>query len=449
MCVNMYEVNLDTLDLIGAGKILKEERKKRNLTLEDLADENISGITISRAERGNRIAVENFIYLCSLLDINVEELPTIVATESKKEQEEYEDTQLQILSIENLISSTGSSREYLTQLDSLGLESDHPLYAYVLYLKGQYYLGRDNYAKAKMYFYDAIQLSEQSSRSRYLNIHPACFSELGRMAYLENDLEKALEFTNKGIETFDKNGIKKQTYYALHINKAIYLEHLDHRQEVSDILDFLWGEIENIRSIDTILHMYDVKAKVLRRSKLYRTAVEIATKGIYYARLNRKTTHLIELWTTLGEIYSTQKKFNNAEVCFLTAKSLESKVTARYVLFRLYRQLGLFYFNQGNLDEAQSYFEESLQRITKHSPILITRYVQTLKSLGDCLFEKGLYPDAVARYEEALELSDKYKLKKLKRGLEIKIGECLLVIDEDKFAKFVKKLFQKGVLKNE
>lgn len=92
----MCELNID---LYQTGKILRDVRKNKGLTLTDLADDNISAGTISRAERGIRIDHEKFIYLCTLLDINVSELPKIIDKEITEEEKETADNQIKLLSI--------------------------------------------------------------------------------------------------------------------------------------------------------------------------------------------------------------------------------------------------------------------------------------------------------------------------------------------------------------
>lgn len=433
-----------SIDYVLAGKILRETRKEKGLIIDDIIDENISAGTISRIERGQRIRKDKFVYLCNKLNISIDDLPKLIESEISKEDKEKDDIRMRILSIESIINMSGSEKEVIDQIGEWDLNEDHPLYIYIPYLKGQYYLGRKNYEKAKCFFSQSIQISEKYPDVRYTNIHTACFSELGRLAYFQNDLDTALDYTNQGITVFDPGGLRRQTYYVLLVSKAIYLELLDYRQEASDVLNILWKEIENIRSIDTVLHMYDIKAKILRRSKMYRKATEYCVKGIYFARLNNKPVHAVELWTTLGEIYREQKDLKNAEQCFLTAQALESKISKKWILFRLYHQFGLLYMEQGRVIKAQKHFEKALRRGNNHPSILIVRYIQTLKSLADCLVQQKLYTDAMEKYEEALSLAENHRLKYQKKDLQLKIAELLAIIDEGKFVIYIKDLFQKG-----
>lgn len=444
----MTENSLYGIDLVQAGKILRETRKEKGLVIDDIIDSNISAGTISRAERGQRIRDDKFTYLCNKLAIDIDDLPKLIESEISKEDKEKDDIRMRILSIESIIGMSGSEKEVINQIGEWDLNEDHPMYIYIPYLKGQYYLGRKNYEKAKCCFSQSIQISEKYPETRYTNIHAACYSELGRLAYLQNDLDTAIDCTNQGIEVFDQEGLRKQTYYVLLVSKAIYLELLDYRQEASDILNKLWKNIKNIRSIDTILHMYDIKGKILRRSKMYRKATKYCIKGIYLARLNNKPVHAAELWTTLGEIYREQKDLKNAEQCFLTAQSLESKVPAKWILFRLYHQLGLLYMEQGRIIKAQKHFEKALRRGENHSSTLIVRYIQTLKSLADCLVHQKLDKEAMEKYEKALSLADQHSLRYQQKDIQLKIGELLAKTDEGKFLAYVKDLFKKGALRD-
>src|SRR5690606_34582854 len=131
----MCELNID---LYQTGKILRDVRKNKGLTLTDLADDNISAGTISRAERGICIDHEKFIYLCTLLDINVSELPKIIDKEITEEEKETADNQITLLSIESTLKVHENPREILEQLEQLNIPPDHPLYIYIPYYKGEY-----------------------------------------------------------------------------------------------------------------------------------------------------------------------------------------------------------------------------------------------------------------------------------------------------------------------
>lgn len=444
--VFMCELNID---LYQTGKILRDVRKNKGLTLTDLADDNISAGTISRAERGIRIDHEKFIYLCTLLDINVSELPKIIDKEITEEEKETADNQIKLLSIESTLKVHENPREILEQLEQLNIPPDHPLYIYIPYYKGEYHIGRGNFERAHNFFTDVIKIADSSDNEdvRLSNLCAASFCELGKIAYYGDDLELALEYTNKGLATFVEEGLRRQTKYVLLVNKVVYLEQLDRPQEASDTLNMLLQEKEKIRNIGVLLNAYDLKTKLLRRVGMYRSAIEYARKGIYYARLNKKFNHAADLWTSLGEVYVEMNDLRNAELCFLTALRFEPKSTKKYIFFRLYHRLGLLYLRRGQLIKAQKHFEKALQRITTTTPIV--RHIEILKSLGDCLFKQHLYMDAKTKYEEALQLALKHKIGAYTRDLQLQIAASWRIIDKKEFYRYLDKLFSEGGLLNE
>ncbi|WP_141201662.1 hypothetical protein [Paludifilum halophilum] len=96
----------------------------------------------------------------------------------------------------------------------------------------------------------SIQLYNQNDLDN--NLKADCYKELGLLSYLENDLEKALEHTESGIDAFVKNGTNQRLKYVLYRNKAVYLEKMGRINEGMDIVQQIWDSKDEINEPETL-----------------------------------------------------------------------------------------------------------------------------------------------------------------------------------------------------
>ncbi|MFD1425457.1 helix-turn-helix domain-containing protein [Kroppenstedtia sanguinis] len=70
---------MKTTDIHELGEVIRQERKRQGLRLEDLADENISPATISNIERGaSHVRYEKAQYLLDKLGLKLENISALV-----------------------------------------------------------------------------------------------------------------------------------------------------------------------------------------------------------------------------------------------------------------------------------------------------------------------------------------------------------------------------------
>ena len=70
-----------------------------------------------------------------------------------------------------------------------------------------------------------------------------CYLMLGLCSYHQNNLEKALEYTENGINTFHPDGERPYTIYTLLRNKAIYLERMGRVVEGLKVVEQVWEDL--------------------------------------------------------------------------------------------------------------------------------------------------------------------------------------------------------------
>lgn len=431
------------------GKAIRKKRKEKGLRLEDIADENISSSTISSIETAKPfVSKQKVHYLCKKLDINLNELIQ-ERINSFNEEEEFNKLQLSIA--ESLVMSNQYQEAfpYLRTIDTTA--SDISL-ATVLYLKGKCYFLKDNKEKAKSHFHRAIQTINKAPKHHQLylkknNIKPCCYNELGRVAFYQSQLVSALEYAQKGINCFYEDGAREHIIYTLKMNKAIYLEQLDRREEASRILDNLWSERHKITYVDVILNVHDNKGKIFLRSKMFNDALKIVEQGIEIARRNRKHEHSAELWSTLGNIYQEMDKMKLAESCLKMALSFQKSSNHKPHLFlNIKRQLGALYLQLNRLDESRALLEEAIKETTEE--INAVRYTQTLNTLGKCYHMLNLQKLANETLMNALTLAEKYRLQSEKREILFNLAALYKSTDEKEYYQFLNMMYETEVSLN-
>lgn len=432
-------------DLIGRKKIgefLKQVRNQSGKKLRDLEDENISRATISYIENGrDNVKIGKIKYYCSLLGVDFNQLPKLIENEENKVlaiRKKY----LEFISpIETYIESSNKNKG-LSKLKSI--KNPHESIQHIiLYLKGRCYVQQNKMTQAKKCFIKAINHIEKHPNLANDNIQSCCYNQLGKICYYQNDFKKAIHYTEKGLESFIAEGERKHIKSSLLMNKIIYLERLGHLPEAQILLKELWEKEDEIENVEVVLNMHDVQAQVYRKSKMYSEAIDVANQGIRKAQINKKLNRIVELWSTLANIYIDMNEHSKAECILQLALELEKNVEEKHIFLHIYIQLGHIYIKQGKYDEAKNILEEAIKR--KHPKINISRYTQALTVLGDCFLKQGDYKGGIQPYTEALSLARKHSLIYHEREILRKLCVCWKHEDINKFQKNVVKYFELDV----
>lgn len=414
----------DNLDREKTAKLFKKVRNELKAKLEDLSDQHISVATISNIERAvPTVTIEKIVYLARKLGIDPQSLPTVSGNNSL----DAEIIGLELLSVEQMLHINSSNA--LRKLKKIKIPHNLPEYVYARFLEGECYYYAQNYPKAASFFLEVIHLLDhQFPHLKKSNLKCACYYELSRIAYYQNNIEKALYYVMEGINHYDEQGENHRYKYFLYIGKSIYLEKLDRLKEALQDLEFLWDQKNLIDSQKIVLLIYEQRSKLLWEMGMDDEAITCAKKGIVISRVNKIYDRALDLWTILGSIYLDKKQYTIAENCFLTALELIPKVPKKYLFITTYTKLGLLYFHNQELDKAKSYLIEGVKlgEATNDS----IRYVQALVALGDCDFEQSLYMEAIESYQKALEIVKNQNMLQLEQSLYLKLSKCYTKIDD-------------------
>ncbi|MBO2534086.1 MAG: hypothetical protein CW342_14650 [Thermoactinomycetaceae bacterium] len=420
-------IYLNPLELKEVGEIIRKVRKERGLRLEDLADDQISPATISNIERGvPHVRPDKVTYLLKKLDIPLDKLPEII----NGEQRELEDLRLRLLIVETL-SDVGQNDEALEQLESLGIEDSHLLAPAAYFLRGKILFRKKKWRQAERAFTNGIRLSEHHPHGDRSNMLSTCYLMLGLCSYHQNNLEKALEYTENGINTFHPDGERPYTIYTLLRNKAIYLERMGRVVEGLKVVEQVWEDLPKIPQMETCLSLYWLKAELLRRSGVLDDAMEVCMEGLHIARINKEYGSLFDLWMVLGSIYMEKGEWEKAEACFRLTMGIRSDEIREDRIAATYTQLGLLYMHQKKWEESKKFLSKAIQCGEEGNDV---RYlIAALISMGDFYRIQDRIDDAIPLYRRVTELSKKFNFREREYEAWYRLAQCYEKKDEKEF----------------
>ncbi|MDR6226330.1 tetratricopeptide repeat protein [Desmospora profundinema] len=415
------------------GEIIRKVRKERGLRLEDLADENISPATISNIERGvSHVSPDKAMYLLKKLDLSIDKIPEMML----QEQKDLEKIKFRMLGIEVTI-STGEIDEAIGSLNEFNLEENHPYAATMHYLKGKSYRLKQNWKRAERSYYKAIQLSSQRFQSK--NIEAISFLELGVCCHFQNDLEKALQFTESAMDAFVENGERQYLKYLLFMNKAIYLERLGRCSESLSVVDKVWSSRDKIKQSSVLLTFYWLRAELNRKLKQHDQSIEFATEGLDLARLNQQYNLMFDLWTVLGNVYLDLDKLEESEYCFDQVLLLRGRNVEEDKFITAYSSLGLLHMIQMEWEKAEDSIKKAIEVGEKFNDA--PRLDNALQIMGDFYCKQEKTEEAIKFYNRSLELARRHGYKKREYVALYRLAKCWEGRNEQEFQKYTANMY--------
>ncbi|MFC4075208.1 helix-turn-helix domain-containing protein [Salinithrix halophila] len=422
-----------TLGINEMGSVIRKVRKERGLRLEDLADDNISPATISNLERGvPTVNPKKAIYLLNKLGIDVDQVPELLMEEKKR----LKDMEF-LIQLVQLKMEIGQLDEALSMLEQIDVEDKDPYSAVIHYLKGMCFRRKQKIEKAERSLYKGIQVA--STKADKSNIEAACFAELSLCTYAYNDMERAISFTDSGIDAFVSDGDHQYIWFALHANKAIYLERLGRVAESMKIVEDIWPSFDKIDNINVFLTFYWLRSELLGRLQLYEDSLRYAIEGLDIARRNQHFSSIATLSTVSGSVYAKIKDFEKAKHYFDVALSCKDHITGRQ-LTTIYIQLSRLYKEQGKVEDALANAEKAVQNGDKHNDA--PRLMEALFVMGDLHFDNKKKNEAIGFYERAWDIARNFSNKEKEYKALFSLAKCWHNVDEKEFHKYMYNMYQ-------
>ncbi|MFD1425084.1 helix-turn-helix domain-containing protein [Laceyella sacchari] len=392
------------MDFEKIGRMIRKERLERGLRLEDLADEHVSASTLSAMERGKNTSHPKFRYVLDKLGLTIESL-------NKKESESTEREDLQLSIIESLVYM--NPKKAITELKKRDwAPSKAPIIKY-LNARARMRLGED----AESEFHETLKALEKSIGYNNSNLRSCCFGYLSVLEYRRKHYYRALELVEKGIECFNVDGERKNFYLVLSLNRSIYYKQLGQIEKSLNALEKIDSHTSFDLNIDSVLGIYDLKARLKLEIKLYQEAIQIAKSGIEIARINYNYDRQLELWITLGSIYKakwrSEKRKHYLEMagrCFSAGILLEGKVKRRKkLIFDAYKELAIIYRKTKEFEKTHQILSE-LIKITKNDENMV-QYSRVMVEVGKVCLDENDLESAIQSFQDALNTCDSEDLE--------------------------------------
>ncbi|SMO86577.1 helix-turn-helix domain-containing protein [Melghirimyces algeriensis] len=400
-------------DPISVGEVLRKIRKSKGLRLGDLADENISTATLSNIERGTlRVKYEKVDYIINKLGLTMQELPEYIA----KEQKNQEHVKSFLGMAESLV-NMGCEESAYNMVKNMDVQDESSHASLFYWITGSYYMRKKKYEKAEVHFHNAIRTSARSRFTSDSNIEAYAFKDLGRCSYYQNDLQKALLFTDSGLDAYDPDGERNHIKYILLRNKSIYLERLGRIAEAFKIVQDVWSNIHRIDHIETLVSLYWLKSELLRKTSSFKESVYTAQEGIHKAGVNKLKSFSTNLWVTLGSSYRSLKELEKAEVCYDIAMRLAESTEMSNPYIRACISVSYLCMDRKDWDKAEVHLGKAIEKAKENEChfYLIDAYMAS----GILYNLQGFKDEAIANFRLAIKVADEYNYPQVPLPLNI------------------------------
>lgn len=420
------------------GKFIRKKRKDQGLRLEDLADDHISTATISNIERGvPHVNREKIIYLMDKLKLDVNEVSQMLLEDSEK----MESMHLKFTAVDTLL-SLGKIEKASRFLMNLPAKSLTHFQASIHLLKGRTYLRKKDWQRAEREFSDAIRLAERDHYAEKTNLLALCYLDLASCRYLQTDLKHALKFIERGIQALkeDREDYDKVRFRLL-ADQVAYLERSGFTDEALKRLNQLWLSIDSIQELNIILKMHIIRARLLRKVKLYHDAIKCARQGIQLAVGSYYYEEMFHLWMILGMTYLDLYQLEDAEICFAFVGDLEDQVNSKKDIIRAYCALSYLYLLKNRLDEAERSAKEAARLADAHPERPIRDYVWVL--CGQIEKKRNNWEGAVRCFQEAIVLANERDSPTILLQSYVELAECYQNLkDEERFVETITQIYR-------
>ncbi|MDA8352560.1 MAG: helix-turn-helix transcriptional regulator [Firmicutes bacterium] len=424
---------LQTVDIYDLGRVIRKVRKERGLRLEDLADGNISPATISNIERGvPHVRSDRAFYVLEKLGISSDQVPELLSGE----QHWYQSLERQ-LKLAEVQCEIGNSEAVLKELRDLSIGDDSPLAPQLFYIRGKCWVSQKKWKRAEQSLHKAIHLADQTSPET--NIEAAAYLELGVARYQQNDLVRALQWTDSGISAFQAEGDRPYLWYILQKNRGLFLERLGRVGECLKLVQDIWPKLKYIDNTADVLAFYWLRAEMCYRMKMATDAIHYASEGLDIARRSLHYRSIVTLCTVLGNIYMKEKEFHIAERYYQTALNCP-QVGVSKSLTKTLIGLGVLYSRQGDHGQALDTFDQAIQNAREHNDA--PRLVNALLLKGDLYGKVNKDQEAIRVYEEALHLARDYGYKKPEHRALYCLAEMWKNKDEEEFFRYIRNMYE-------
>ncbi|SEM84290.1 tetratricopeptide repeat protein [Lihuaxuella thermophila] len=423
--------------------VLRRRRKKElKKSTRDLEDHDISKGTVSNIEqaKGN-IKPETIEIYLKKIGLTADE----VIAQAEEVENKMKEVYYQLEAIEHII-DRGHPGTAKRQLERFQFEDYYPLTPFIHYLKGRICYEEKSWKEAEEKYHHALKLLKHYRFNPKDNIVAACYTELARCSFSQNNIEQALKFVEQGLKQFDETKEKKGIKYRLLGNKALYLLRTSRNDQASRLLDQVWPEVEKLdHSYEDypVLNLYKFRSMILRDQGMYEEAIDCCHKGMQIAR-SRGSIRIglyLDFLIIYGSINLKQKEFTKAYDSFQLALASDPDFRSPRRHVDAHTYLAVLFNSQKDWTQSMVHLEEAI-KILQENPDPF-RLAKTLIVKGNLFFLQKHYAEALPYFQEAAKISGKHGYQQREYTALLKSADCFdNLFDKEQFYYSLERMYR-------
>lgn len=367
------------LDQIELGALIRKRRKELGLTLSDLANDHMSVPTLSNIERGavSRVNDDNLAYIMDRLGLTEDDLQNM-RRQSAEGKRRFTG---RLTHVRHLIELQlyEEARHELNALEQEPDLKDYPAHRISAQLqKGILYRKLHQWERAKRTLHHVIRLAQEAKAEEANNLAAEAYYFLAICTfYGEQDYEKAIEYINIALNTFEENETNRYTKGQILYDKANYYFHLGRYGEAYKYVTKARTISEQVHDIRALIYEHNLEGLILYMQKMHHQAIRIIEKAIDLSRKYYPAPEIGSLlYLNLAEIYQSIHAPDKAIQCLDYAHKLCRRTNDTYVLTLVYTVYGEAYYQKKEYAEANRFIDNATKMAKKFK--LNSEYLQLL-----------------------------------------------------------------------
>ncbi|WP_054950413.1 helix-turn-helix domain-containing protein [Numidum massiliense] len=404
-----------TLDPISLGSLIRQRRKALGLTLNDLANENISVPTISNIERGitGNVVSDKVAYIREKLGLT-DEMVEQMMQKTEVEQERFA-RQLSFIRHLTELELYDEARKEVSALEKDERLNDFPLYATTAQLlKGIVLRKQGQWERAKKALNQVLRLLQEEDLDDATNLAAEAYFNLSIAVVLgDQDYEQGIAYTDKALEAFCEDGEGIELKGRILYQKGAYYLHLERYGEAFRYVMEARDVCESSHDIKNLLLTYNLEANVLKRQHLYDRAITVFQQAIDLASKWHPEVRMGSvLYLNLGDAHYHKKMYDQALRYYDISYNLCRKTTDQDTLAILYFSYAEIYYETKQFAKATEYVNKAAELAQKFN--LTPDYLRFLLLKAKICSDQNSN-EVKAICEEGLRLAEQSKLYNKKR----------------------------------
>lgn len=404
-----------TLDPILLGSLIRQRRKELGLTLNDLANENISVPMISNIERGitGNVISDKVAYIREKLGLTDEMVEKML----QKTEVEQECFARQISFIRHLgeLELYDEARKEVSALERDERLNEFPLFAATAQLlKGIVLRKQGQWDRAKKALHQVLRLLQEDDLDDATNLAAEAYFNLALIFVLgDQDYEQGIAYSDKALAEFCEDGEETHLKGQILYGKGAYYFYLEQYAEAFRYAMEAREACESSHDVKNLLLTYNLEALVLKRQHLYDQAFTVFQQAVDLARKCCAEPWIGSvLYLNLGDAHFHKKMYDQALRYYDISYNLCRKTNDEHQRATLYYSYGEVYYETKQYDKAEEYANKATKLAQKFN--LTSEYLPLL--LLRAQIASGKNSDEVkAICEKGMQLAERSKLLNKKK----------------------------------